>query len=106
MPLKKIPLFCLSLLLLSLAPAVEAKRMSDEMRAFRDQNRCPITGETGEGGCPGWTIGYFTPLCAGGLDKKENMVWMKAEDAKVIRSSVGKNCKNLKRNSTTTVPMF
>ena len=54
-------------------------------------------------GCPGWTIGYFTPLCAGGLGTKENMHWVTVEDARLVRHLNGKNCKNVKGKSPPTV---
>jgi hypothetical protein len=41
---------------------------------FRRGHPCPATGLT-RGPCPGFVIDHDEPLCAGGADSPENMLW-------------------------------
>jgi hypothetical protein len=96
-------LLCLVLAVLPLCAAARGKHQPDARDDFKLSNPCPSTGAIEAHGCPGWTIGYFTPLCAGGLGTKENMHWITVEDARLIRHLNGKNCKNVKGKSPPSV---
>lgn len=45
-----------------------------QVRKFRADNPCPVTGKT-TGPCPGWVVDHMYPLCAGGKDEPANMAW-------------------------------
>lgn len=59
--------------LLLLVASVEARDPA-QVRKFRSENPCPVSGRL-EGPCPGWVVDHMYPLCAGGLDAPENMAW-------------------------------
>jgi hypothetical protein len=48
---------------------------------FRREHPCPSTGK-GTGDCPGYVIGYVTPLDQGGEDAPANMQWLEAAKTK------------------------
>lgn len=50
-----------------------------QVRAFRAQHPCPVTGAT-RGACPGWHVDHILPLCAGGADHPRNMQWISVTD--------------------------
>lgn len=65
-----------------MAPAALAERIARDpaqVRAFRADHPCPATGRT-RGACPGYQVDHPRPLCAGGLDRPENMQWLRTED--------------------------
>jgi hypothetical protein len=75
--------FCLGLLTLALAGDTlvcaetgcpTAPRRSATVRAFRRTHPCPATG-TLTTTCPGYVIDHVLPLCAGGADSVENMMF-------------------------------
>ena len=45
-----------------------------QVREFRKTHPCPVTGKT-TGACEGFVVDHIYPLCAGGADTPENMVW-------------------------------
>ena len=51
------------------------------IRAFRQANPCPSTGET-SGSCPGWRIDHRYPLCACGSNAQSNLQWEPLEHSK------------------------
>jgi hypothetical protein len=48
---------------------------------FQREHPCPSTGKA-TGDCPGYVIGYLTPLDQGGEDKPDNMQWLEAAKTK------------------------
>lgn len=54
-------------------------RSSTEIQIFKRQNPCPASGKL-FGTCPGYQVDHSIPLCAGGLDKMENMAWLTVAD--------------------------
>jgi hypothetical protein len=67
-----------TVLLLSLAlvcnMAMSTERSSSVAYQFRKLNACPATGKI-QRTCPGYVIDHMIPLCAGGPDTVENMVF-------------------------------
>lgn len=59
--------------------AFSGMRSPSEVRAFKTDHPCPATNRT-RGPCPGWQVDHVIPLCAGGVDKPENMQWITVED--------------------------
>ena len=57
-------------------------RSSTVLRQFQHQHPCPATGLT-TGACPGWVKDHKWPLCAGGTDTLDNLVWSPVEEAKL-----------------------
>ena len=71
----------LAALFLCLAASVDA-RDPGQVRAFRKDHPCPLTGGI-RGACPGWVVDHIMPLCAGGPDHPRNMQWQaKSESLK------------------------
>jgi hypothetical protein len=62
------------------------KRDPEERRAFVRTHPCPATGKT-SGGCPGYVVGYVTPLKRGGADVPYNMQWQPVGAAKTKSAS-------------------
>jgi hypothetical protein len=50
--------------------------------AFQRAHPCPANGQQ-TGACPGWVRDHRWPLCAGGADSVENLVWAPADEAKL-----------------------
>ena len=71
-----------------------------EMRAFRLENPCPATGLV-QDICPGWHVGYITPLCDNGTDTRTNMRWMTLEDKRFMTAANGKDCSKRKHPLST-----
>jgi hypothetical protein len=105
--MKSTALVCLLVAALPLCALARSKHHeSDAEREFKQEKACPSTGAIDASGCPGWTIGYFTPVCAGGLPTKENMYWIPKEDARTIRSVQHKHCKALNHKSRKAAPAY
>jgi hypothetical protein len=105
--MKYIGLLCLLAAALPLGASARTKPPADAMRReFKQENLCPSTGAIEAHECPGWTIGYFTPLCAGGLRTKQNMHWITTADAQLLKSVNGKHCKNLKHSPKSAAPAY
>jgi hypothetical protein len=47
---------------------------------FMQRSPCPSTGRA-HGSCPGWVIAYETPLCSGGSEEADNMLWQSIAEA-------------------------
>ena len=77
------PLFlACALLLASSAFAAERHDHRDRDRVrFMLTTPCPSTGEV-EKPCPGYEIDHPLPLCAGGSHSRENMRWLRKEEAR------------------------
>jgi hypothetical protein len=78
-----LPLLLALLLLPSLSSAAcpTIPRSAKVLRDFQRGHPCPSTGKT-TGACPGWIRDHKWPLCAGGTDTVDNLVWSpKAEAA-------------------------
>lgn len=51
-----------------------------QVRAFRKENACPATKQK-TGPCPGWVVDHMIPLCAGGPDTPDNMMWQRQKES-------------------------
>lgn len=71
-------------------------RSSSVVRDFRKDNPCPSTGKT-TGACPGWVVDHMIPLCAGGPDVPDNMMWQEKKQS--YRKDVYERqlCANIKK---------
>lgn len=76
-------------------------RSAAEVWAFRSAHPCPTTGRA-HGACPGHQVDHIQPLCAGGLDKPENMQWITVEDHRWKTFVDVRECRKLKRFSVDT----
>lgn len=83
-------IFLLLLLLAASAPSIchltrdekgKIQRSKDSVHSFRKDHPCPATGKT-SGACPGWVVDHLLPLCAGGRDAPENMMWQEFKASK------------------------
>lgn len=60
------------------------KRDPAQVRAFKKTHACPDGPNKGsKTRCVGYVVDHVAPLCAGGPDRPENMVWQTVEQAKV-----------------------
>lgn len=84
------------LLLVTAAAQAQIHRSAAEVLAFKRQNPCPATGLR-RGACPGWEVDHTVPLCAGGMDKRENMVWLTTEDHAFKTRIDVRECRKLAR---------
>lgn len=69
----------LAALLLSLPAFAKIPRDKAQVRDFRNEQPCPVTGLK-RGACPGWHVDHIIALCAGGEDHPRNMQWITKED--------------------------
>ena len=76
--------------------AAAADRSAAAVRAFRQANPCPATGQA-RGPCPGWVVDHRMPLCTGGEDHPSNLQWQATEDAKAKDRDERRLCRSLKR---------
>lgn len=64
---------------LIVAPLSADGRSASVVRQYRAEHACPATGQF-TGSCPGFVVDHIVPLCAGGPDHPDNMIWQpKAE---------------------------
>lgn len=82
------------LLVLLLATAAEA-RDPGQVRRFRAEHPCPVTGQTA-GACPGWVVDHVYPLCAGGADLPVNMAWQEVRQSYLKDNLERELCRCLK----------
>ncbi len=82
----------------ALAQPIERNRA--EVRAFRAENPCPSTGRT-RGPCPAHQIDHPQPLCAGGLDHRSNMGWIRTEDHAFKTRVDVRECRKLRKLANT-----
>jgi len=77
-----------------LSPTADARRnRSNAARLeFAGKNPCPSTGKP-ELPCPGYSIDFATPLCAGGSEDISNMQWRMVEDVKEKEKRERQQCK-------------
>lgn len=75
--------------------ATPIQRNRAEIRAFRADNPCPATNQV-KGACPGWHVDHIVPLCAGGLDHRNNMQWISTEDHKFKTRWDVRECRKLR----------
>lgn len=71
----------LAIALVIAATTAEA-RDPQQVRAFRHEHPCPVTGKT-TGACPGWVVDHIIPLSVYGADRPDNMQWQTVAAAKV-----------------------
>jgi len=86
----------LAALLLTLPTFAKIPRDQAQVRAFRNENPCPVTGLK-RGACPGWEVDHVTPLCAGGEDRPSNMQWITKEDHRFKTLVDVKECRKSRR---------
>lgn len=72
----------LIVLLLAAGPGAADERRAATVRAFRATHPCPSTQQR-TGACPGYVVDHQYPLCAGGADAVDNMMWQAADQARV-----------------------
>lgn len=70
-----------------------------QVRAFRAEHPCPATHRV-SGPCRGWQVDHIRPLCAGGLDRPENMHWLATDDHRWKTFVDVRECRKLRRNAT------
>jgi hypothetical protein len=63
---------------------------------FRRTHPCPSTGRDA-GSCPGYVIGYLTPLACDGPDSPFNMIWRTTEAEKAARKAEKSVCTTSKQ---------
>lgn len=83
------------LLLLSIAAEAGGRDLK-QRASFQKVNPCPSTGKP-RGACPGYVVDHIRPLCAGGLDRPENMQWQTIAEAKAKDRVELAECRSLKR---------
>lgn len=86
-----------------ITPVVDAQpilRSQAEVRAFRADNPCPVTGRR-SGTCPGWAVDHIRPLCAGGEDNPTNMQWIATPDHRFKTLVDVRECRKLRRLAST-----
>lgn len=71
-----------------------ALRDPKQAAAFKRLRPCPATGKI-QASCPGHVVDHIDPLCAGGADHPDNMMFMTVEDAKKKDRVEHKLCKCL-----------
>jgi hypothetical protein len=79
------------------------QRSTAERLAFVREHPCPSTGSR-RGACPGWQVDHIVPLCAGGLDKPENMHWLAIDDHRFKTHVDVRECRKLRRAAATPAP--
>lgn len=62
------------LIVLVMSSAQATERNTTIARQFRKANPCPATGKI-QVSCPGYVVDHIVPLCAGGPDTVDNMMW-------------------------------
>ncbi len=65
---------------------------------FRKDTPCPATGKT-SGACPGYVVDHKYPLCAGGLDAPENMMWQE-KAASLVKDRIERELCACKKGKT------
>jgi hypothetical protein len=75
-------------------------RSAAEVRIFRAEHPCPVTGRR-SGACPDWQVDHAVPLCAGGEDKASNMHWLSLEDHRFKTLVDMRECRKLRRLAAT-----
>jgi len=82
------------LLTVNAIPQVSNSALRDpaQAAAFRKQVACSATGKI-QRSCPGYVVDHIDPLCAGGADRPDNMMFMSIADAKKKDRVEHKLCK-------------
>lgn len=62
-------------------PDGRIKRSQTEVRKFKKENICPLTGQYSQK-CSGYVVDHIWPLCDGGPDKVHNMQYQTVSEAK------------------------
>jgi hypothetical protein len=91
--------FVAAALLLPCLADARIPRDPAQVRAFRNENPCPATGER-RGACPGWEVDHVTPLCAGGEDRPSNMQWISKEDHRFKTLIDVRECRKVKQHGS------
>ena len=85
-------------LLLVMPPAEAVRNLGRgvSLVEFLRQNPCPANNRA-QAQCPGYVIGYATPLCAGGADDISNLRWFTTDEARERERQEGQICRIEKR---------
>jgi hypothetical protein len=76
----------------ALTQSNSALRDPKQVAAFKKLNACPATGKI-QRSCPDYVVDHIDPLCAGGADHPDNMMYMRVADAKKKDRVEHKLCK-------------
>lgn len=60
--------------------AATSTRHASTVREFRKTHACPATGKV-QTTCPGYVVDHIIPLCAGGTDTVDNMMFQTTADS-------------------------
>lgn len=93
--------FFAALLAVALCFSVASARDSGVARKFRNAVPCPATGEIRKP-CPGYVIDHKYPLCAGGLDTTENMMWQDVKQS-YVKDRIERDLCRFKKQATKCV---
>jgi len=63
------------------------KRSLAAKYAFRKAHPCPANGSP-LGACPGWQVHHLWPLCCGGPDTPDNMIWLTIAQHEVVTTKL------------------
>jgi len=81
--MRAILLALLAVSTLALGQSNSALRDPKQVAAFRKLHPCPAGPDAGSTRrCAGLVVDHIDPLCAGGADHPDNMMYMTVEDAK------------------------
>jgi len=83
---------------ISIGASARIPRNSEVLREFQRQTPCPATGNT-KGKCPGWQIDHIEPLCAGGVDRVDNLQWLTVQEHKWKTRTDVRVCRSLPKAS-------
>ncbi len=81
---------------LSTGAIAKTERSAADVLEFKRHNPCPSTGKR-SGACPGYQVDHIEPLCAGGLDKRENMQWLSVQEHKWKTRTDVRVCRGLRK---------
>ncbi len=66
---------------LALPAHAEIARSSVPKRQYAAEHPCPSTGKRSPAGCTNFVIDHLRPLCSGGRDVPENMMWQRKPES-------------------------
>lgn len=91
---------------ISMGAAAKTQRSTAELRAFQRETPCPANGAR-RGPCPGYQTDHIEPLCAGGVDRRDNMQWLTTQEHKWKTRTDVRVCRGLRKHSIDgTVPVI
>ena len=89
---------CVGLIAMMLCAATDARiHRSTSVRAnFVKLQACPST-HSHKLPCKGWEIDHIEPLCAGGIDKIDNLQWLTVQEHRLKTRTDVRVCNRLRR---------